>query len=60
LEDHEGHARAEKDDVGGLVVGEEFVFKVSGGAGYQRWVRFGLCARLIGGTYSSQNDIICD
>jgi hypothetical protein len=36
LEDHEGHARAEEDDVGVFVSGEEFVFKVPG-VDYQRW-----------------------
>lgn len=38
LENHEGHAGAEEDDVGRLVSGEIFVFKVSGEADYQRYV----------------------
>lgn len=29
LEDHEGHARSEKDNVGGFLLSEDFVFEVS-------------------------------
>lgn len=38
LEDHEGHAGSEENDVGGLVSRQKFVFKVSGAAGDQCWV----------------------
>lgn len=38
LEDHEGHAGAEEDNVGGLVSSEIFVFKVPRAADYQRCV----------------------
>jgi hypothetical protein len=39
LEEHKRHAGSEEDDIGGLVLGKEFVFQVSKASKHQRWVR---------------------
>ena len=59
LEEHEGHAGAEEDDVGGLVLGKEFMFQVSRATGYQRWL-WDRVERMVEsrGAYSSQKEMI--